>query len=212
MEIDLPSSVHSGGVDDVGGSLDLPADVATESDCEQPLNVVSQLPSDVELPPDVDSECELPADVCSDPDNSIGKDISNCRVENSIAMESDCEYEHSDIEMPPAVDDGMVSASGYDDAVDIVDEVQELQELNMLAGLSDGENYGALNAEAAQHLRQPHGFAELYSQPRVCKYLSDISSGVVAVLSLDILTGWDFLSERLRTLSLQLLVQLSIGN
>lgn len=146
----------------------------------------------VTLPPSVAES--LPPDVSSGPDCSMGDELlDGCE---GSCMDAD--------DLPEAVDDGDVKINGFGELSDISDDDLQLAQLQELF---DTSAYTP-TPDVAIHLRGRHDIAELYSPARCVPRAADF--GVHGLLSLDIISGWDFRTPHLRALSAHLFLNLKV--
>jgi hypothetical protein len=126
-------------------------------------------------------------------------------VDDELADMADLEDVGMDFELPPPVEETL----GYDDDLDSVDSTQETESFLDMSN-DDVQNSKALvpKPEVAVFMSGQQRIAELYSPPRVLPAARAL--GLVGCLSLDILTGWDFRDEGLRSLSIKLLTVLNV--
>lgn len=156
------------------------------------------------LPPSCDSEAicgvvnsrspenvALPSDDVTLPSDHVSGDAG---VELPEPVVSDNEDHDADIELPNAWDE---------------DQDDTEQDIELLEHTDTHDWLVVPQPAAAKHLGGRQDIAEYYSPPRVLR--AGRKQGLTGVLSLDILTGWDFQHEALRVLSLQLLGLLHIA-
>jgi len=116
------------------------------------------------------------------------------------------------MELPPdasgdeGASDSETNPCAFDDDNDWINAEDEQRELLELC--QECCQTLAPTPAAASNLLGFHDVCEFYSPPRVCT--SARQQGLVALLSCDLLTGWDFRESRLRRLSVDLLIQLRI--
>ena len=136
-----------------------------------------------------------------------GSPIEDCRDDNSIGSDSDfpCSQEIDGLNFAASLgtdDEGM---NGFDDANDPddlwVDDCGETLEPHPT-------NYDVPPPEVAKMLRMPQPIAEYYSRPRLL--LETRRRGLLGVLSLDLVCGWNFCQQGHRIISMDLLEQLCV--
>eukprot|EP00435_Cladocopium_sp_Y103_P016186 s3646_g4.t1 len=143
---------------------------------------------------------ELPPSVSTLPP-AVGSESVSTSLQDVEAMS---------VDLPPDVgsDTDMSSTEGPNCLDDEQETDAEEADLNSeLASLHVAPCKVPLPDEAAQMCGK-HAFAEFYSPPRTAPILR--AAGLTALLSLDILTGWDFQNLDQRQLAIRLLTTLSI--
>ena len=184
------------------------------SDCFLPSDVETEHDSDInaELPPDVGSVEELMESGSGGEATTLR--ANQCSYNRCTLPPSLPTVEEEDVDMLP--DEWHTDDLGYDS--------DDLEELNNFDDDMDMEfvcwdKHGPPTPmsshcglpprpDEAKQLEAPQGFAEYYSPPRVAPQAR--AMGVVADLSLDLETEWDFRLPELRKLSLDLLRMLSL--
>ena len=188
--VSLPSSI------DGNDSVSLPAS-----------NDVSMPPSDdVSLPPiaaESDEGDEL------DPDVALACDSDDCSACDNSTLNGCAVHE--------------LNASGLDGDPDFIDAEEEHMQFMMLwrAGfnVSPSMSGASSSSSSSTGLSVPlpsqvaslsgiHDLVEFYSVPRLAPVARE--RGLLALLSLDVMTGWDFTYEHCRTCSLELLDRLEV--
>lgn len=158
---------------------------------------------DISLPPSVGS---LPPPVDSPSPNQEGNDCS-CSMDETPGPTS----HNVSVELPESIDsDGDMHSETRPNVLD--EEVPtDAESIDLMGDFESALETHPLKtpspAEAMQ-LTGHHHFAEYYSPPRTVPLVQ--RAGLTALLSLDILTGWNFQDRTLQRLSLQLLTTLSV--
>ena len=163
------------------------------------LTLVQAALMDIELPSDISDgdhigsvSVSLPEDVSVE---LLGDDSIELPGDQSIELPCD---ENEDLELPEDV------IEDVDEAHDSVTLDEELAALN----LCQDPIYHVPTPAEAKMLSGKHDLAEIYSPPRLCPVARE--HGHTAVLSLDLLTSWDFRDANIRLLCLDLLNKIMV--
>lgn len=180
--------------------FDLPSGIGSDNKSD---------PHDASLPPSIWSDnrsdrqdVELPSSIGSlPPDHDESNGVSDCLQEHSIPSDTDELMMASSLDGLPspihelsADEKDMVNA--FDEVSDPMDD--ELQLLNDAPG-APSDSSVVPSPLVARLLTRPQDFAEYYSPRRVAEHVE--RRGKTAVLSLDLLTGWDFQEDWQRQVS-----------